>query len=267
MDEPTVQGEHTRDPPLVRAGRWFQATPAELTGLAVLLTGALAASVLLWWSATGRPSQLPNAAAQVGEVVDGAASRSAGDDDAPGDADAGAQAGPAQPAGSTAQAAEEPDQSVAPEDVTVHVTGAVEEPGVVVLRGAARVSDAVDAAGGLLPDAAPERINLARPIVDGEHIHVPRPGENPPLAAPAPKPGSGGSGGVGTATAPDGRIDINRATASELETLPGIGPAKAAAIIEYRDASGPFTTPGDLRNVTGIGEKTFQKLADLVSVG
>ena len=265
MDEPTVQGEH--DPPLVRAGRWFQATPAEMTGLAVLLTGALAASVLLWWSASGRPSELPNTATQVGEVVDGSAAPGVGDNPPGSDAHAGVQAGPEQPAGPADEATEAPDRPVAPQDVTVHVTGAVEAPGVVILRGGARVSDAVDAAGGLLSDAAPERINLARPIVDGEHIHVPRPGENPPLAAPAPKPGSGGSGGVGTATAPDGRIDINRATASELETLPGIGPAKAAAIIEYRDASGPFTTPGDLRNVTGIGEKTFQQLADLVSVG
>lgn len=256
MDEPTTGEPTPTEPRLVRAGRWFQATPAELTGLAVLLTGALAASVLLWWSTTGRPSELPNTAAQVGEVV-------------------GADRDPAEPstsgtggASDSGHGAPDPaDPPAVPNEVTVHVTGAVAQPGVVVLPGGARVSDAVGAAGGLLPDAAPELINLARPLADGEHVHVPRPGEDPNITPRAPDAGPGQAGGGAAATGPDGRININLATAAELETLPGIGPAKAAAIVDHRETNGPFVTPGDLRNVTGIGEKTFQQLADLVSVG
>ena len=257
MDEPTTGEPTPTEPRLVRAGRWFQATPAELTGLAVLLTGALAASLLLWWSAMGRPSELPNTSTQVGEVV-------GADLDPAAPSTPGTDTGGAVDSGPTAPGPVDP--PAVPAEVTVHVTGAVAQPGVVVLSGGARVSDAVGAAGGLLPDAASELINLARPLTDGEHIHVPRPGEDPPIAAPAPDTGRGQPGGA-AATGPDGRINITLATAAELETLPGIGPAKAAAIVDHRETNGPFVTPGDLRNVTGIGEKTFQQLADLVSVG
>jgi competence protein ComEA len=139
----------------------------------------------------------------------------------------------------------------------VHVTGAVALPGLLTLAPGARVGDAVAAAGGALPDAWLDRVNLARPVADGEQVHVPRVGEDaPPPAA---------SGPTSQGILPDGRVDLNRATAEELATLPGIGPARAAAIIAAREEQ-PFDEPGDLRRVPGIGEATFQRLAPLVAV-
>lgn len=221
---------------LARVAAWFEATPAELTGLVVLVAGALLASVLLWVSADRRPDELPSPVAGVGAPVA-----------------EGALGAPLDPA--------EPDDDRAPSlpaAVTVHVTGAVATPGLVTLPGGARVGDAVAAAGGATADADPERLNLARPVEDGEHVHLPRHGEVAP-----PPPADGIPGGAVTG---DGRVDINRATAAELETLPGIGPAKAAAVIRHREEHGPFAAPGDLRAVPGIGEATFQRLADLIVV-
>lgn len=149
----------------------------------------------------------------------------------------------------------------APAELTVHVTGAVATPGVLTLPAGARVADAVRAAGGLTADADPGGLNLARPVSDGEQIVVPvvvLPGTGGPGAAPAE---------VGGATTADGRIDLNRATATELEELPGVGPVLAGRIVAYRDEHGPFTEVGQLREVSGIGERTFQSLAELVAVG
>jgi len=137
----------------------------------------------------------------------------------------------------------------------VHVSGAVREPGVVTLGAGARVADAVDAAGGAMPDARLALLNLARPVDDGERIHVPRVGEDAPPPPEAPSRG----------VLPDGRIDLNAASAEELQTLPGVGPARAEAILAER-AERPFRVPGDLRRVPGIGEATFQRLAPLVAV-
>jgi competence protein ComEA len=117
------------------------------------------------------------------------------------------------------------------------------------------VADAVDAAGGAEGDALLERLNLARPLDDGEQVHVPRVGED--VAPP--------SGTTSRGVLADGRIDINRASAEELATLPGIGPARAQAIIAAREERA-FTAPGDLRRVSGIGEVTFQRLAPLIAV-
>lgn len=141
-------------------------------------------------------------------------------------------------------------------EVVVHVTGAVARPGLVTLPAGARVADAIAAAGGTIEGAAPDLINLARAIVDGEQIHVPREGED---VSQVPTATVGG-------VLADGRVELNRATALDLQTLPGVGPVLAARIIAHRDANGPFTSPGDLRQVSGIGEKTFQSMAELVTV-
>ncbi len=134
--------------------------------------------------------------------------------------------------------------------VTVHVTGAVRTPSLVHLPVGSRVADAIDAVGGALDDADLQVVNLARRLGDGEQVHVPAVGEQ----------------GVGHATTGDGRVDLNRADATTLQTLPGVGPTRAAAIVAHRERHGPFATPGDLRAVSGIGEATFQSLADLVVV-
>ncbi len=230
-----------------RITAWLAPTPAELGGLAVLLLGAAVASALLWQQATTRPDLAEVRA--VGAPVVGT------DDQAPLTGAEVADAALAPP-GDVEVAAEPVTVDVT---VTVHVTGAVAEAGVVTLPAGARVADAVAAAGGASPDAALERVNLARVLDDGEHVHLPRPDEQ------LPEPVDGGTA-VGGGTLPDGRLDLNRALQEELETLPGIGPAKASAIVEHREANGPFAEPGDLREVPGIGEATFQRLADRVVV-
>lgn len=147
----------------------------------------------------------------------------------------------------------------------VHVLGAVETPGVYELGPNARVVDAIAAAGGLSEDADAAQINLARPAIDGEQIYVPKIGEIPPVAADvAPEPGSDPSNGDSSGTG--GLININTASPSELETLPRIGPEMAQRIIDFRDAHGGFTSIEELKQVSGIGDATYEQLAPLVTV-
>lgn len=144
-------------------------------------------------------------------------------------------------------------------DVVVHVVGAVAEPGLVRLDAGARVADALDAAGGPTAEADLTAVNLARAVVDGEQIHVPVPGE-----ALAPATGGDGAGGVGGGT---GLVDVNRADAATLETLPGVGPVLAQRIVAWREEYGPFRHVDDLGEVSGIGPKVLEGLRDHVRVG
>jgi competence protein ComEA len=137
--------------------------------------------------------------------------------------------------------------------VVVHVAGAVLAPGVHRLPPGARVVDAVEASGGLAPDADAGAVNLAAVLVDGSQVYVPRVGEVPPPVAASTGDGAGG-----------GPIDINTADAALLETLPGIGPATAAAIIDHRERHGPFPSVDALLDVRGIGEAKLAALRDLV---
>lgn len=139
--------------------------------------------------------------------------------------------------------------------VTVHVAGAVQQPGLVRLAAGARVADALAAAGGPRPDAALDELNLARALTDGERILVPAMGETP---------GSVGEGGQ--AWSGDGRLDLNLATAADLEQLPGIGPVIASRILDWREEHGRFDDVGQLREISGIGERTFAALSELVVV-
>lgn len=228
--------EHGR---LGRLAAWLDATHAELVGLALLLCGAVVATGALLWAATG-PSPPATEVSGIGAVVDPGS----------GEDPTGAGAGHTHPDDG---AATPPDAD--PASLTVHVTGAVADPGLVVVEGGARVADAIELAGGAHDDAELHRLNLARPLHDGEQVHVPVDGEDLPPEA-SPDATGGGAGGP---------IDLNRADAATLETLPGIGPARAQAIIEHRETHGPFTEPGDLREVPGIGEATFQRIADDVT--
>jgi competence protein ComEA len=155
--------------------------------------------------------------------------------------------------------------TTAPTEVVVHVAGAVVSPGVRRLPPGSRVTDALDAAGGALPGADLPRINLAAPLVDGQQVYVPKPGEEVPVAAGAGLPGTGGATGTG-GTVPGAPVDLNTATAEQLDTLPGVGPATAAAIIAHREQHGPFTSVDQLLDVRGIGEAKLEQLRDLVSV-
>jgi competence protein ComEA len=146
------------------------------------------------------------------------------------------------------------------ERVTVHVAGAVATPGVYDLDPAARVIDAVEAAGGGAPDADLNRLNLAAKIADGQRVLVQRVGE----AAPAGSASPGGSDG-GSAD-PSALVNLNSATPAELEELPGIGPTLAEAIITERERRGGFRSVNELRDVRGIGEKRFADLKDKVTI-
>ncbi|MFN8050566.1 MAG: ComEA family DNA-binding protein [Acidimicrobiales bacterium] len=156
--------------------------------------------------------------------------------------------------------------------VVVHVAGAVVTPGLVRLGSGARVADAVAAAGGLRPDADADRLNLAAPLSDGTRVFVPTVGRPDPVPVPtgAASAGAGaggaGAGSVGT-PGPGAPVDINSADVALLDTLPGVGPSTAAAIVAYRSEHGPFASVDDLQDVRGIGPAKFDALRDLVTVG
>ncbi len=138
--------------------------------------------------------------------------------------------------------------------IYVHILGQVNDPGLYALRDGDRAVDVVARAGGLTPSADPAALNLARFVSDGEQIIVPAVGEATV---------SGAATGGGTAI--PGKVNINTADEPTLETLPRVGPAMAARILAWRTANGRFTAVEDLMSVSGIGEKTFDGLKDLVT--
>ena len=148
-------------------------------------------------------------------------------------------------------------------EVYVDVDGAVVTPGVYRLREGARVAQAIDAAGGLTPEADVAGLNRASKVVDGQKIYVPHVGEQQTVDAVA---GSGpGEASVGTSVVSD-LININTANAAELQTLSGVGPSMAQSIIDERTKNGPFTSIEDLMRVSGIGEKKFAKIKDCICI-
>ena len=153
-----------------------------------------------------------------------------------------------------------PTTTTAPPAVVVHAAGAVQAPGVYRLDPGSRAADLVAAAGGATPDADLQRLNLAAPVADGERVYVPRVGEV------APPPVAGAGGGTASGEGGDAPVDLNTATAEELEELPGVGPAIAAAIVDERERRGRFATVDDLLDVRGIGEARLEQLRDLVTV-
>lgn len=143
--------------------------------------------------------------------------------------------------------------------VTVYVSGHVFEPGLVELSEGARVALAIEQVGGMTAEADMNALNLARVLTDGEHVVVPAPGETFP-AQENPASGEAESG------APPRLINLNTASAADLETLPGVGPAIAQRILEWRELAGTFSSVDELMEVSGIGPATFQQLRDLVTV-
>ncbi|MDP4013670.1 MAG: ComEA family DNA-binding protein [Candidatus Nanopelagicales bacterium] len=141
--------------------------------------------------------------------------------------------------------------------VVVDVRGAVRRPGLQRLPDGSRVADAIEAAGGLRPGRHFGPVNLAQILTDGQQVIVGR------GWTPATSPASAPS----TAASPSAVIDINRATATELEDLPGVGPVLAARIVEWRTANGPFRSVDDLLEVSGIGDATLASMRSKLSVG
>jgi competence protein ComEA len=218
MQRPAADTRSTLPQRLHAAGEALEIAPTHIVALLIVASCACAGLVLLWW--TARPAAQP--------VRGGAAELSTA------------------PTGASVMSSAPPDR------VVVHVSGAVADPGVRALPGTARVDDAVKAAGGATSAARTDQLNLARPLRDGEQIHVPN-------ASEAASAVTGGSG-------PGGLVNLNRATAVELEELPGVGPVLAERIIDHRETQGGFRSIADLQQVPGIGEKTFAELEDLVTV-
>ena len=157
--------------------------------------------------------------------------------------------------------------------VTVHVVGQVRRPGMVTLDAGARVADAIEEVGGATGRADLDGVNLARLLVDGEQVVVPKPGESqPPAGAPAGStPAAGGTGApggapAGAAPAAGAPVNLNTADLATLETLPGVGPVLAQRILDWRTEHGRFTAVEELGEVSGIGDKIYAQLAPEVTV-
>ncbi|MGJ9494048.1 helix-hairpin-helix domain-containing protein [Actinotignum sp. GS-2025a] len=269
-----------------QASRW-RWSPRTLGAFAIaLLGGLLILGVLAWLgrgggAASASPAAVPPRSSVAGPVssTEGPAVVSSGPPATPGASQGEAARGESGPATPTAGES-------SPTTIVAYISGEVATPGVYSAPGGARVNDLVELAGGLTPNADGAAINLAEPVTDGSHIHIPAPGEAPralsgsggstnPGGSGGSKGGkNGGAGGGGSGAAgggsgksnPGALINLNTASASDLETLPGVGPATALDILTWRESNGPFTSPEDLLEVPGIGPAKFTKLSALVTV-
>lgn len=151
-------------------------------------------------------------------------------------------------------------------DVAVHVTGQVATPGVYRLTPPALVQDALAAAGGPTADADLQRLNLAAPLADGMQIWVPGVDDEPPSVVGPTGPAVASAPGGGVEDVVPAIVDVNTATATDLEALPGVGPATAAAILAHRDQHGPFASVDQLIDVRGIGPAKLEAIRPLVTV-
>ncbi|TFV91271.1 ComEA family DNA-binding protein [Blastococcus sp. CT_GayMR16] len=206
-----------------RTARW---DPGRLGARSLWAAGVVAALLLIGWTWLHRPSVEPAPVLPAGSAA--------------------LTTGPAQsPVGEVAETSAV---------VVVSVVGTVARPGLVTLPSGARVAEAVEAAGGLLPDADPASVNLAAVVSDGQQIVVGVPGGAVDVTDPA-----------GSAAAPAGPVNLNTAGVAELDALPGVGPVLAQRIVDHRKQS-PFTSVDELDDVPGIGPARAAELADLVTV-
>ncbi|MDQ3766481.1 MAG: helix-hairpin-helix domain-containing protein [Actinomycetota bacterium] len=223
------------------AGRRRQAWPVVAVAAIAVLVG-----LLLW--TRGAPAEIAPPATEPRP-----AAAQTGAEAAPGPAPA---PGPTVPLGG--------ELPVTQDVILVHVAGAVRRPGLYELRTGARVAEAIDAARGARAGADLNAMNLAEPLVDGTKLDVPRVGQTP---APAPS-GTGTTDSYGTPAdgAAPAVIPLNTADQAALETIPGIGPVTATAILEYRDQIGAFETIDQLLEVSGIGPATLESIRPYVTI-
>ncbi|MCK6213108.1 ComEA family DNA-binding protein [Micrococcus luteus] len=254
---PHAASRWERTPPRGPVLRWRPA----LLAVTVLLVAATAWWAVAWLTTPAPPSAIPAAAAGAGIPQTDAPST------APSAAGTDARTPEAGPSGETSGPA-------GSGPLRVHVVGEVARPGVVSLAPGSRVADAVRAAGGTTRHARAERINLAAPLDDGQQVLVPS-AHTPQdaldrvagaaQAQPTPTTGRAGAGGEPGGAESGDTVDLNTADATELQTLPGVGPATAEKIIAHRETVGPFTGLQDLDAVPGIGPATLDRLRDHVS--
>lgn len=231
----------------VRGGR-VSPSRAAVAGLALVALVAVVLAGVIVWRGRAVPVTVDAAAPLPTLAVIGVGGASAR---------AGAVGGP-RPAGASALGP--PGASAG---LLVDVAGKVRHPGVVRLPAGSRVVDALAAAGGPLPGTDLTTIDRARRLTDGEQVRVGLPGAPPP--APAVDPAAAGAApGAPSAAEP---VDLNSATAAQLDTLPGVGPVMAQRIIDFRTAHGGFKAAGDLRQISGLGGKKGDALVALVTVG
>lgn len=242
-------------------------------GAAVVLVGAaLVAAILITavrsaGDASGATAGRPTAAAHAHAHADAATSDGLGDGEAardPGASDPVGSADGAEPGGADGGSVGSTAGARTP--IYVHVVGAVVSPGLFPLAPGSRVVDALAAAHGFADGADTAGVNLARVLSDGEQLVVPRQGETPPAAAASGAAGSGAAGAASGVATPSAPVDLNTATAEQLETLPRVGPSLAARIIAWRSAHGRFARVADLGRVPGIGDRTLASLTPLVRV-
>ena len=170
-----------------------------------------------------------------------------------------------------------PEISDTPQNIYVDICGAVTSPGVYELPYGSRVFQAIEQAGGYLPEAAASYINRARGLSDGQQIYVPTQEEVNSQVLAVTQDGTEASSGndtdngtgqeaSGEDTGTEQKIDLNTADVSQLTTLTGVGESKALAIIAYREENGPFTSAEDIMNVPGIKEGTYEKIKDKIAI-
>ena len=165
----------------------------------------------------------------------------------------------------TLDAGAAPVQEAQAKEIVVYVAGAVNRPGVVQLAEGARAKDAVDACGGFLPTADTNGVNLAQKLKDGMQVTVPE--KMTAAAQSAATQGVTGGAYVGSSKPlPEGMVNINTADEKELDKLPGIGPAMAKRIVEYRTENGAFQAPEEIKRVKGIGDAKYEKMKDKIAL-